>query len=249
MGFGTPPARDVLVLLGVVFATFLLQFFETSRALIELLRLTPLVVLRGYLWQLVSYPFVGPGGASIWILIELLVLYIFANTVFWRLGRRRFWQLLMWTAVGAAVAAVAVELLVVVLGGTVTPYHFLTMQGSRMLIVICIAAFATLDGDATILLFFVIPLKARWFLWLEVGVAFVFGLLPYRDAAGFVGVCTAVFLTYSTLTPGGPRKVLHDWRKQLEMLIIRQRLKRMRAKRRFDVIDGDGGRDRDEWIN
>ena len=97
----------------------------------------------------------------------------------------------------------------------------------------------TVYGEATILLFFVLPVKARWFLWLEILFAFVFGLLPYKDLPGFLGVCTAVFLTYSSLVPGGPRRVLHNWRKRLEAQIIEQRLQRMRRKRKFDVIDGD----------
>ena len=62
-------------------------------------------------------------------------------------------------------------------------------------------------------------------------------------------MCVAVFLTYSLLMPGGPRKVTHDWRKRLERLIIEQRLARMRRKRQFDVIDGDRKTDTDEYIH
>jgi hypothetical protein len=249
MGSGTPPPRDVLAILGVVFVTFSLQFFEATAALPNLLRLTP-NVLRGFLWQIVTYPFVGSGGASIWFLLELLILFWFARDVFWRLGRRRFWQLLLWTAVGSALIAVAVHAITLV-AGQPNAYAFLTMQGQRMLIVISIAAFATLYGEATILLFFVLPVKARWFLWLEILFAFVFGLLPTKDLAGFLGVCAAVFLTYSTLTPGGPKRVLHNWRKRLEKLIIEQRLARLRRKRKFDVVDGDGpdSGGRGGWVN
>jgi hypothetical protein len=103
-----------------------------------------------------------------------------------------------------------------------------------------------LYGEATILLFFVLPLKARWFLWLEVLFAFVFFFLPYKDVAGFAGVCVAVFVTYSSLIPGGPRQVLRRWRRRVEERILRARLDRMRRNRRFDVIDGE--RD-DEYIH
>jgi hypothetical protein len=246
---GTPPPRDLLVILGVVFVTFSMQFFETTAIVPAMLRLTP-KVLVGFLWQIVTYPFAGSGGASIWFLLELLILFWFGRDVFWRLGRRRFWQLLLWTAVGAALVAVAVHALTL-LAGDPNPYSFLTMQGQRMLIVICIAAFATLYGEATILLFFVLPVKARWFLWLEILFAFVFGLLPTKDLAGFFGVCAAVFLSYSTLTPGGPKRVIQNWRKQLEKLIIEHRLARLRKRRKFDVIDGDGpdSEGRGGWVN
>ncbi len=246
-GSGAPPPSDLLAILGVVFMTFSMQFFEATAYVPALLRLTP-NVLRGFVWQVVTYPFVGSGGPSIWFLLELLILFWFGRDVYQRLGRQGFWRVILITSVAAAVVAVLVHLVMVLAGGpSMAP--FITMQGHRMLITILIAAFATLYGQATILLFFVLPVKARWFLWLEILFAFVFGLLPYKDVAGFLGVCVAVFLTYSLLMPGGPRKVTHDWRKQLERKVIEQRLARMRRKRRFDVIDGDGKPDKDEYIH
>jgi hypothetical protein len=242
MGSGSPPPRDVLVLLGVLFVTFSLQFFSATAVVPALLALTPLV-LRGFVWQLVTYPFVGTTASGFWFLLELLILFWFSRDVFWRLGRRRFWQIVLWSAVGAAVVAAATELAMLATGA---PHlAFVTMQGQRMLLTVVIAAFATLYGEATILLFFVLPIKARWFLWLEILFAFVFGLLPYKDLPGFLGVCTAVFLTYSSLLPGGPLRVVHNWRKRLEQLILEQRLRQLRRKRRFEVIDGD----KDEYIH
>jgi hypothetical protein len=231
------------VLLAVVFVTFSMQFFEATAIIPALLRLTP-AVLRGFVWQLVTYPAVGAGGASIWFLLELLILFWFGRDVYWRLGRRRFWQLIVVASVGAAVVAVLVHGVMALAGGP-SAAPFVTMQGHRMLITILIAAFATVAGEATILLFFVLPLKARWFLWLEILFAFVFGLLPYKDLAGFLGVCTAVFLTYSSLMPGGPGRVLHGWRKRLERMILEQRLARMKRRRRFDVVDGG----KDDYIH
>jgi len=229
----------VLLLLAVVFVTFSMQFFESTARVPALLRLTP-AVLGGAIWQLVTYPFVGAGGASIWFLLELLILFWFGRDVFRRLGRRRFWRLLLVTAVAAAGVAVLTHALMLLAGGGSTA-PFLTMQGHRMLITILVAAFATLYGEATILLFFVLPVKARWFLWLEILAAFVFGLLPYKDLAGFLGVCAAVLLVYSSLGMGGPRRALHSSRKRLERWILERRLARLRRRRRFEVVDG--GRD------
>mgnify|MGYP001824276841 FL=1 len=244
IGSGSPPPRDVLVILGVLFVTFSLQFFESTAIVPRLLQLTPLV-LRGFLWQLVTYPVVGTRGSGFWFLLELLILFWFARDVYWRIGQRRFWQLLLWGSVGAAVVAVLVLLVTMLFGGSVTAVPFLTMQGQRMLLTITIAAFATLYGEATIMLFFVLPIRARWFLSLEILFSFVFGLLQTKDHPGFLGVCPAVFLTYSTLMPGGPLTDLHNWRMRIEQLIIQQRLKKMRRRRSFDVIEGD----RNEWIH
>jgi len=246
-GSGSPPPQDLIAILAVVFVTFSMQFFEATAMIPSLLRLTPAVV-RGLLWQLISYPFVGTGGASIWFLLELFILYWFGRDVYRRLGRQQFWRLIVITSVTAAIVAVVINLLMVFAGNpSLAP--FITMQGHRMLITIFIAAFATLYGEATILLFFVLPVKARWFLWLEILFAFVFGLLPYKDVAGFFGVVASVFLTYSLLSSGGPGAVLHRWRKEAERKIIEQRLGRMRRKRNFGVIDGDRDRDDDEYIH
>ncbi len=244
IGSGAPPPRDLLVVLGVLFVTFSMQFFSSTAVVPALLGLTPLV-LRGYVWQLFTYPFIATASSGFWFLLELLILFWFGRDVYWRLGRRRFWEVVLWSAVGAAVVAVAVE--AVMLAADASHAPFVSMQGQRMLLTIVIAAFATLYGEATILLFFVLPIKARWFLWLEVLFAFVFGLLPpqIRDVPGFLGVCAAVFLTYSSLLPGGPKRVLHSWRKRTEAWTIEQRLKRMRRRRRFEVIEGD----RDEYIH
>jgi len=242
---GPSPPRDLLILIGLLFATFSLQFFEGTRALLEMFSLN-LGIYRGFIWQLVTYPFVATPSSGFWFLLELLILFWFGRTVYYRLGQRRFWQVLLVAAAGAAVAAVVVEWLTISISPSFSHLPFIAMLGQRMILTILIAAFATLNGEATILLFFVLPIKARWFLWLEIIFAFVFYFLPYKDLAGFVGVCVAVFLTYSSLMPGGPKRVLHNWRKRLEEKILRTRLDRMRRKRRFDVIDGG---DKDDYIH
>lgn len=241
---GPAPPRDLLILLGVLFATFSLQFFDGSRALLSLFSLNE-GIFRGFLWQLVSYPFVATASSGIWFLLELLIIFWFGRSVYGRLGRRGFWQVLMVGALGGSVAAVLVEWVAIAVAPSFSHLPFIAMLGQRMVTSILIAAFATLFGEATILLFFVLPVKAKWFLWLEILFAFVFYFLPFKDLAGFVGTCVAVFLTYSSLQPGGPGRVLRIWRKRAEEKILRARLDRMRRRRRFDVIDGD----KDEYIH
>ncbi len=239
-----PPPRDVLALVAVVFVTFSMQFFEATSLLVAALRLTPLVY-SGWLWQAATYPFIGFGGPSLWILLELVILFWFARDTFWALGRRRFWSTLVTATVAAAVVACLVGLAA---GG---PAAFVLMQGQRMLLAVLVAAFATLFGDATILLLFVIPIRARWFLWIEVLFAFV-GYLGSRDLAGFLGLVTAVATTYLMLSPGGPGRELHRWRKRAEQRLLEERLKRMRRKRDFRVLDGGGeggGNGRDRWVH
>lgn len=247
-GFGGPPPRDVLALLVVVFTTFALQFFAATAPLVGLLRLTPAVWQRGFLWQLATYPVIGYGGPSLWFLLELLILFWFGRDVYHQLGRRRFWRVLAWGALSASVVAVLVEL-----SGILSPElapPFVLMQGQRMLIVILVAAFGTMNRDATILLFFILPIRARWFLLIEILFAFM-GFLPTKDLAGFLGIVTAVGMTYGFLAPGGMRRTLRESRLRLERFWIQRRLDRARRKRGLRVVQGDRDRDvrRGPWTH
>lgn len=237
-GSGAPP-NDVLWLLGVVFVTFSLQFFTATKWLIDLLRLTPQVWQAGRVWQLVTYPFAGTGGASVWILLELFILFWFARDVYALLGRRRFWQLLVMVSLLAAVGAALVHLLGGALG-LPSQNPFLLMQGQRMLMVILVAAFGTLRQNATILLFFVLPIQAKYFLGLEILFAFI-AFLATKDLAGFLGLCLAVGLTWGLLRAGSLGRLLREGQLRFEKLLIQQKMQRMRRKR-FRVVKGGGAK-------
>jgi len=238
---GGPPPQDILVLLGVVFGTFVFQFFDLTALIPAFLRLGPMLY-RGALWQVVTYAFTGFGPPSLWFLFSLLILFWFGRDIFVRLGRKRFWTLVLQVVTAAGVAAALVRGVGIMMGMP-SPYAFVLMQGQYMLITVMIAAFATLYGQATILLFFVLPIKARWFLALEVLFAFM-GFLSTKDFAGFFGLCVAVALTWALLQPGGLRRALEDLRLRFRRRVTEIKLARMKRKRRFDVIDGDG-----QWLN
>ncbi len=240
-GFGSgPPPRDILVLIGVLFVTFSMTHFAATRGLMELFWLSPAVWQAGFLWQLVTYPFVGIGNASVWILLELLILYWFASDVYGLLGRRRFWRHLIGVSFAAAVVAVLVQL---IFGGLSPPLGppFMLMQGQRILMAIVIAIFATLRADASILLFFVLPIRAGYFLWLELLFAFI-AYLNNKDLAGMAGIFVAVGLSWYLLAGrskggrggGGLREI----RLRLERFMIERKLARLRKKSGMRVVPG-----------
>lgn len=229
------------MLLAVVFGTFVLQFFHATAIVPAIFRLGP-AVFRGALWQVVTYAFCGFGPPSLWFLLSLLILFWFGRDVFVRLGRKNFWSLLIQVVIAAGVAAALVRG-VGILMGQASPNAFVLMQGQYMLITVMIAAFATLYGQATILLFFVLPIKARWFLALEVLFAFM-GFLNTKDFAGFVGLCIAVGLTWVLLQPGGVQRALTNLQLRFRRRVTEAKLARLKRKRKFDVIDGDG-----DWVN
>jgi hypothetical protein len=246
-GGGPPPPSDVWILLGVVFATFSAQFFTSA---LEWLRLGSAVWQRLYAWQVVTYPWIGVGGPSVWILLELLVLYWFAGAVRGSLGRGRFWRLLLYVTVGAGLIAVAVDVARSLLGFA-GPADFVLLQGQRMLAAVLVAAFAVLHRHATILLFFVLPIQARWFLWLEILIAFI-GFLGTKDLPGFAGICAAVALTVALLQPGAFRGgPLRGLRQRWDRFVVQRRLGRRRRKAGLRLVRPNGGDDRPRggWVH
>ena len=253
-GLSGPAPRDLLAILAVLFVTFSLWFFDSTRAIPEALILSPDVWRTAQVWRLATYPFVAVGG-GFWFLVELLILYMFGKDVYFGLYRRHFWRLIAFSALGAGLVAVAVHVLLTLTGLMTIPAPFALMLAPRFLIVIFIAAFATAHADATILLFFILPIRARWFLWIELVLAFV-GFLGTKDLPGFLGICTAVGLSFlyirssGALRKGG-RRTLREMRLRLERWWIQKKLERNRRKRGFRVIDGDKDRNvrKGPWVN
>ena len=93
-GLTGPIPTDLWVLLGLVLFTLTLGSFQTTQVVTDLLRLTPWVWLRGFIWQLITYPFIAVGRSGpFWLLVEMLILFMFGRDVLLRLGRKQFWKL------------------------------------------------------------------------------------------------------------------------------------------------------------
>jgi membrane associated rhomboid family serine protease len=241
-GFGAAFAErapgDLVALLAVVFATYAMQFFATTAGVPESLRLDPLAWRGWQLWRVVAYPLAGYGPASVWILLELLVLYWFARDLRAGLGARRFWSLLAVAGIAAGAAAVALDALAAFTFGQLTPEPFSLMQGQRTLIAIAIAAFASRNADAVIYLFFVLPVRAGAFVWISVLIAFT-GFLATKDLGGLAGLWTATAIAFARARPAGGRTTLGRLRLRWNEAILRWRLDRLRRRSRFRVVDGD----------
>jgi hypothetical protein len=237
-GLSGRPPRDILVLVAVELFVFTLRFFAATAIVPLLLELTPAVWRGGFVWQLLTYPFAGYGVPGFWFLLELLMLYWFGKDVFAQLGRRLFWRTIAWGAIPAGLVAVLVEWA----SGFAPPGQaFNLIEGQRILLVVLIAAFATVNRRATIYLL-ILPIEARWFLAVEVLFGFM-GFLSTHDLGGFLGICTALGVTYAFLTTGGGRRgALRELRLRLERWWIARRLAQTRKKRGIRVVRGTGDR-------
>jgi hypothetical protein len=199
-GLGGPIPRDLLVIGGLLLLTVTLSSFEETRIISQLLTITSAVWQRGFIWQLVTYLFVDPTGPSFWFVINLILLFMWGRDVFWGLGRRHFWRLLLFAGVGAGVLATATDLLASLAGWSL-PNHFLLMQ-SWTLLSILLAAWARAHRGATILFMFILPIEAGWLIGLEILLAFL-GFLGSRDLPGFVGICAAIGISWAYIARSG----------------------------------------------
>ncbi len=232
-----PAAADLWWLLGLVFVTFSLQFFATFQPLFGYVRLTAAVWQKGFLWQLLSYGFVGFGSPGVWILLQLFMLYLFGKDVLAMVGRRTFWRLLAIGTVTAGAVAVLVDLGLSVAGLWPGRAPFLLIQGQQILLVVLVAAFAALRRNAVIYLLFVLPIEARWFVLIEVLLGFM-GFLWSKDLGGFLGLTAAAGLTWMLFSGTAWRRLPRESWLRLQRWYFQLRLSLARRRRGFTVVDG-----------
>ena len=243
-GLTGPVPRDIVVLLAVVLATFSLQFFVATRSAHALLTMTSNVWRHGFLWQLGTYLFTGVGQPGIWFVLELLILFLFGRTVYFQLGRRGFWRFLLLVGTASALTATLVDALGWAVGSP-AQFGFVLLQGQHMLLTLVIAAFATMNREATILLFFVLPVQAKWFLLLELLFAFM-GFLSTHDLPGFVGLVAGVGFSFVYLSRDVGASARRSWLR-LQEWWIRQRLRGLRRRRGIRLVEDEDPPD--DWVH
>lgn len=152
--FGGDLAPGVRTLLIATVGVFLFQFLAETVAHVRLERLfglTPYDVTHHlFLWQLVSYLFLHGG---FWhILLNMLALWMFGSRLEWLWGTDRFIRYYFITGIGAAICSTVVS-----------PGSTIPIIGASGAIYGLLAAYGLLYPEETLLLYFVIPIKAKYF--------------------------------------------------------------------------------------
>jgi membrane associated rhomboid family serine protease len=155
--FGGDMAPGVRTLLFTTVGVFLFQVVAAFLAGVHFERLFGLVPYdvthHLFLWQAVSYLFLHGG---FWhILLNMLALYMFGSRLEWLWGTDRFLRFYFITGIGAAICSVVV-----------TPSSTIPIIGASGAIFGLLAAYGLLFPDETLLLYFVIPIKAKYFVLL-----------------------------------------------------------------------------------
>lgn len=149
--FGIPRLMLFLVIGNAL--VYLISRMDTSNLFLSAICFDPYYILRGQIWRLVTWLFIPSGSSLIWVVIELWFYYFIGSTLenVWGPGRFTFYYLL-----GALLNVLLGFILYFALGhvsGFITPYY---MNLSMFF------AYATLFPDQQFLIFFFIPVKAKW---------------------------------------------------------------------------------------
>lgn len=228
------PAVKALIWANVV--TFVATSFVP--ALVAWFGLTPAAVFgRLFLWQPVTYLFLH--GSLGHILINMLILWMFGVELERLWGTRFFLRYYFITGIGAAAATLAVSLLPSMVGGRmyVTP-----TIGASGAIYGLLMAFAIYYPSRPILMFFLFPVPAKYFVMILGAIAFLMSTGPgdgIAHTAHLGGLVVGyLYLRRGRLPLGIGRAGV---KAELKYRYVKWRMNRLR--KRFEMHPG--GRDRD----
>ena len=141
-------------------AVYLLDNFSGG-ACSAMLAFIPAGILRGQLWRLVTFIFVPASGYNLIFFALFLYMYYFIGNML-----EREWGSVKFTVYyGIGVLAnIVVGLVLSVLYGANYAWSVVSVDSLNMSLFV---AFAALYPDLQFLLFFIIPVKAKWLAWID----------------------------------------------------------------------------------
>jgi len=237
--FGLPPfvgAVRQIILASVAIYVFILLMVSfapaVGRAVLEIGVLDPAHVRQGWIWQFLTYAFMGMDPWQ--FVLSLVGVYFIGPAVEARIGYSRFWSFFLGTTVLSAVAGFVLSLSGVVAQGSA---FGLGAAANAMLM-----AFFLFNRDAPIMAFFVVQVPIKWlvlfFAALEVAYlllshfALYYFVLLLGLGAGYVGYASFLIRKPST----GLSERYSSFRNAY------YRWKRRRAARKFEVYMRDHDR-------
>jgi len=225
----TQLGKRMLIIYAVIYVIELLIEHWLKFPLVSRLMIYPFSSDGFYLWQVATHPFIHNPTAPIGFLINCLVFYFFAAPVEYAFGTRRFLTVFYVAAAGGAVCG----LMFSSVAGFSAP--FMGMLPSLLALIVI---FGLMNPDATILLMFILPVKAKY---LSYGTV-VITLLTFLAKANPHGAYHLGGILFGYIYFKGPKDIFDPKRivaKYFEWQFNRK-------KSRFTVIDGQKKKDDDK---
>lgn len=226
----TPLGKKLLILYAVIYVSELLLEHWIHAPVVPVLQLHPLSHPGFDWWQVLTAHFIHDPTAPIGFLINCLVFYFFSGPVERLLGTERFLILFYLSALGAAVCG----LLFSRVSGFDAP--FLGMMPSLLALVVI---FGLSNPEATILLMFIIPIKAKYISYGTVLIT----LLTFLAKVNPHGAYHLGGILFGYLYFRGPKNVFDPGAVHLKYLQWQFERKK---RSRFRVIDGNKGKKDDD---
>ena len=124
---------------------FILEFMPLPRSAFQVLRFDRAAILQGQIWRIFTFILLPPTGSIFWIVISLYFYYFLGSTLEHQWGSARFNLYYLIGVIGN------------IISGMITGYATNEFLNLSLLL-----AFAALYPDTEFMLFFFLPVKAKW---------------------------------------------------------------------------------------
>jgi len=177
----------IIACVSIYFVTFILShtgFLISGMDINEVFGLVPAYVwYRGWVWQVVTYLFLH--GPPLHLLLNMLILWYFGSEIEMQLGEKGFLFYFFLCGIGAGLFNLGVSLWLADMVGMGRP-----IIGASGAIFGILAAYGIFYGDRYFLVFFLFPMKAKYFVLVIAGIELVMGVdaSPANNVAHFAHI-------------------------------------------------------------
>lgn len=230
VSFGPRLTPMIKTLILVCAGVWLVQLVSPGRDMEVIFGLSSMAVFtKGFIWQPLTYIFLHGG---FWHLaINMFVLWMFGADLEAAWGRREFLRFFLITGVGGGICSMAFD-----------PFGWVPTIGASGSVYGVLIAFGMLYPNRTVLLYFLFPIKVKYFVAFMVALVFFSSLSDsggmINNFAHFGGMLAAFLYLRGWLSPGGIRQSIH-----------RAKIRRMRSRFQVHEPQTKKRREDDFWIN
>lgn len=189
--------RSIIIANVVVY--LFMRFFRVETFFLHFGGLVPQLILRGYVWQLVTYFFIHGG---FWHLFwNMFVLWMFGTEIenYW--GRKAFLKYYFFTGIGSGLITFLCSL-----------NSSIPVVGASGAIYGILVAFGMLFPERYIYFYFLIPIKAKYFVWIMAGITFFSTLSPNISNISHLTHLGGLLVGYLYLKAGQFSPIRRRWR-------------------------------------
>ncbi|MCA9522521.1 MAG: rhomboid family intramembrane serine protease [Myxococcales bacterium] len=246
-----PLTRMVKILLIINFAIYVIELIvfnwmgggPLARGMLELTLMPKHVFDKLFVWQVGTYAFLHDWRDPMHILMNMFMLWIFGSPLEQRWGPRRFLIFYLVCGVGGGLMTLLLSLLVTLLGVSPSSFFFAAFGpnaihlGASGAVIGLTAAFALVWSDSQIYMFFVLPMRAKWLIPLELALELLMLLAQRRVSysAHLGGLLFGILIVTGYWRPRYWLDQWHLWR-------IRQKHKKKTRSHLSVVKDDEKGR-------